>query len=180
MKKFAIIGFLSLLAAGCASTPAPQVSNANTGSVNAANARKPEDSLVATSHSTEKSATPVSPVQNASPGAKKKWTQSGTPIDTAELDAEIAQAEKALKAKPQDAAAKKNLAAAFVKRGIALTEARQYASALGDYRRAQKFEPQNPEAKRWIDEIVNIYGSLNREYPKEGEEPPPLPFEKKS
>jgi cytochrome c-type biogenesis protein CcmH/NrfG len=59
-----------------------------------------------------------------------------------------------------------------------LTDARQYASALGDYRKAIKLDPNNAEAKQWIEQIVMIYESINRDYPKEGEEPPPLAFKK--
>lgn len=109
---------------------------------------------------------------------KTKWTQSGDAIDTKEFDAEIAKAEKNLKAKPKDEAAKKALAEAYFKRGFALTDARQYASALGDYRRTLKYDPTNEEAKNGMDTIIGIYESLNREYPTEGEEPPPLPFKK--
>ena len=64
----------------------------------------------------------------------------------------------------------------IMKRAVALTDARQYASALGDYRRAVKNDPENEEAKNWIDQIITIYGSLGRTPPPEGEEPPPLPF----
>jgi tetratricopeptide (TPR) repeat protein len=77
-------------------------------------------------------------------------TQSGTPIDTSEYDQEITKAEKASKAKPKDEQAKKALAEGYLKRAIALTEARQYASALGDYRRVLKLDENNEEAKKWI------------------------------
>jgi hypothetical protein len=39
-----------------------------------------------------------------------------------------------------------------------------------------KYDPKNEEARGWIDQIISIYNSINKEYPKEGEEPPPLPF----
>ena len=111
---------------------------------------------------------------------KTKWTQSGNPIDTTAFDSEIKQAESKQKANPKDETLKKSLAEAYVKRGIALTDARQYASALGDYRRALKLDPANEEAKKWIEQIISIYESINRSYPNEGEEPPPLPFKKES
>jgi tetratricopeptide (TPR) repeat protein len=107
---------------------------------------------------------------------KTKWTRSGNPIDTSKLDASVKVAEKELKANPKDEAAKKKLSEAFTKRGVALTEARQYASAIGDYRKALKYDPENEEAKKWIAVITNIYKSINREVPKEGEEPEPLEF----
>lgn len=107
-----------------------------------------------------------------------KWSASGEPIDTAKFDGVIAEAEKAVKEKPNDDAAKKTLAQAYFDRGFALTQARQYASALGDYRRALKQDPGHEESKKWIDQIIDIYAMLNKDYPKEGEEPPPLPFKK--
>ncbi len=112
-------------------------------------------------------------------GSKSKWKQSGDPIDTKEFDTAIAVAEVALKKSPNDLAVKKRLADAYFARGMALTDpARQYASALGDFRRAVKYDPTNSTAKGWIDQITMIYDSMNRESPKEGEEPPPLPFTK--
>ena len=110
--------------------------------------------------------------------AKGKWTQSGDAIDTAKLDAAVNLAVKTLAVKPSDAAAKKAVSEAYFNRGTALTEARQYASALGDYRKAYKADPSNTEAKEWIDKIILIYDGLKKDYPKEGEEPPPLPFKK--
>lgn len=107
-----------------------------------------------------------------------KWTQSGDPIDTTKFDTAIASAEKVLKAKPNDAAAKKALAEAYFDRGVALTEARQYASAIGDYRRTLKHDPAHADAKNWIDQIIGIYAMLKKEAPKEGEEPPPLKVKK--
>lgn len=171
MKKI-IISILSALAlTGCGGS-----STANQQSVNVST-QSSNNSMVVSSHSSEsqtKSNTTVVPKSDT----KTKWTQSGNPIDTAKFDAEVAKAEKDLKAKPKDDAAKKALAAAYVNRGLALTDARQYASALGDYRRAVKYDPDNADAKKWIEEIITIYDSINREYPKEGEEPPPLPFNK--
>jgi tetratricopeptide (TPR) repeat protein len=113
-------------------------------------------------------------------GAKSGWTSGGDPIDTTAYDTAIKDAEKALASKPNDAAAKKALAAAYLKRANALTDARQYASALGDYRRALKYDPDNAEAKQWISQITSIYESMNKSYPAEGEEPPPKPFKKES
>lgn len=108
-----------------------------------------------------------------------RWSQSGDPIDTAAFDSNIAGAEKRLKEKADDEG-KKNLAEAYFERGFALTEARQYAAALGDYRKALKYEPDHEESKKWIDQITSIYAMLKKEPPKEGSEPPPLPFKKAS
>ena len=113
-----------------------------------------------------------------SSNAAPKSAAMGDPIDTAKFDGVIAEAEKAYKAKPNDEAAKNSLADAYFDRGFALTEARQYAAALGDYRKALKLVPNHEESKKWLDQIVSIYQTLGRPAPKEGEEPAPLPFKK--
>jgi tetratricopeptide (TPR) repeat protein len=166
MKKIIILSFLLFAFIGCNS---PQPVNVSPQSSN--------NSTSVTSHSTN-----IMPTQNQADGPKSetktKWSQGGNPIDTSEFDAAIASAEKNSKAKPKDEAAKKALAEAFYKRGFALTDARQYASALGDYRKALKFDPNHADAKIWISKIIEIYDGLNKSYPAEGEEPPALPFKK--
>ena len=169
--KLIIITLLLLASFGCDSAGKPVPQNTNTATVTS-NKEKPQTAIA---HSLENQ-TPKNDASQS--GEKSKWTQSGDPIDTKEVDAAIASAEIALGKKPTDAAAKKALGAAYFNRAEALTKARQYASALGDYRRAMKHDPSNAEAKDWIDKIIMIYGSINREYPKEGEEPPPLPLKK--
>lgn len=168
MKILAIVGLGVLIFTGCSSSAPRAVENSNSNQSSPRNEKM--QSVV--SHSTENQTPPAG---NAT-GEKTKWTQSGNPIDTKEFDSEIAAAVKAQKAKPKDVAANAALAEAYFKRGFALTEARQYASALGDYRRTLKYDASNEEAQKWIDMITSIYNSKNQEFPKEGEEPPPLPF----
>lgn len=167
MKASFLLFAAALAAAGCTSNQAPVSQNTNAAAP--ANAGRPQ-SVIA--HTTENQP-PVA--SNSAPG---KWSAGGDPIDTAKFDGTIAEAEKMVKSKPDDAAAKKLLSEAYYDRGDALTKARQYASALGDYRRSLKYDPENQEAKDWIGQIVNIYQMLKKEPPKEGEEPPPLPFKK--
>ena len=166
MKKVIAVSLLSFAFVGC-NNSAPQISQQPVANTNS----RPSEMVAA--HTTENKSVP-----GAKSEGKTKWTQSGEPIDTSDFDQKIAAAEKNLKSKPNDEAAKKALAEAYYQRGFALTEARQYASAIGDFRRALKYEPENADAKKWIATIVNIYDSINRESPKEGEEPPPLPFKK--
>jgi tetratricopeptide (TPR) repeat protein len=172
MKKISALAFSILISVGCG-TPPEQAVNSPAKNVN-------NNSLTVSSRSQNNPPNFPNPSSTAAPksGAKTKWTQSGEPIDTAEFDAEIVKAEKSLKAKPNDETAKKALAESYFKRGFALTEARQYASALGDYRKALKLDPTNEDAKTWIQKIIDIYDGLNKDYPKEGEEPPALPFKK--
>jgi tetratricopeptide (TPR) repeat protein len=150
---------------------AAPVANTSQPATNVTNQSNEVRSLIA--HTTENQ-TPKP--ANAAGGAK--WSQSGDPIDISKFDEAIASAEKDLKDKPSDAAAKEALAEAFFARGFALTEARQYAAALGDYRRALKHDPDHEESKKWIGQIVGIYSMLKKDAPKEGEEPPPLPMKK--
>ena len=176
MKKITLIGLAAIAAAGCDSAPRP-VANTNAANTAVVGSNRGERSETVIAHSSENQPPASMPAGNsAAPGSKGKWTQSGDPIDTKEFDTAIAAAEKEVKAKPTDAAAKKALGDAYMKRAVALTDARQYASALGDYRRALKNDPENDEAKNWIDQIITIYGSLGRTPPPEGEEPPPLPY----
>jgi len=164
MKSYFLIA-TAFFAAACA-TNAPVVQNSSNS--NASNGRP----QTVTAHTTE-GRPPMASSNGSSPG---KWSASGDPIDTAKFDGTIAEAEKAVKNKPDDKATKKSLADAYFDRGFALTEARQYASATGDFRRALKLDPTHEEAKKWLDQIVGIYKMLKKEPPPEGEEPPPLPF----
>jgi len=168
--KSIILTLLLLASFGCNNAGNPVPKNTNGASV-LSDKEKPQTAIA---HSLENQ----TPKNDAPAGEKSKWTQSGDPIDTKEFDTAIASAEVAFGKKPDDGDAKKAVSAAYFHRGEALTKARQYASALGDYRKALKHDPSNTEAKEWIDKIIMIYDSINRGYPKEGEEPPPLPFKK--
>lgn len=169
MKLLVLATTIFLFTSACtnAAKPVAQSNNSTTAT--------PDKSQTAIAHSSENKAD----APYARPGGETgKWTASGDPIDTKSMDSAIMSAEKALEGKPADPKLKKTLADAFYKRAVALTEARQYASAIGDYRRTLKHDPTNADAKEWVDKITMIYGSLKREPPKEGEEPPPLPFKK--
>ncbi|HUF02662.1 MAG TPA: tetratricopeptide repeat protein [Aridibacter sp.] len=170
--KYSIIFATAVFALfGCGDSAAPVGSGDNTASQNE---RQLEGETVI-AHSTDRSG--KNPADNsAGGGGKSGWSRGGDPIDTASFDAEIASAKKALDASPNSDSAKKTLSEAYTKRGVALTQARQYAAALGDYRKAVKLDPSNQTAKTWIDQIIVIYSGMNKEYPKEGEEPEPLPY----
>lgn len=114
----------------------------------------------------------------ASPATSPPMAGGGDPIDTSKYDEEIAQAEKKLEKKPDDAGARTALAHAYLKRAGALTKARQYRTALGDYRRTLKYEPENEEALNMTSTIIGIMKQMGREVPAEGTEPPPLPMKK--
>ncbi len=172
MMKTLILTITVCFLIGCSNAAKPIAQSSNASAVTAT----PEKAQTAIAHSAENN----EPGPYTRPGGESssKWTASGDPIDTKEFDAAIMSAEKALSGKAGDATAKKSLGDAFYKRGMALTEARQYASAIGDYRRALKHDPANADAKEWIEKITMIYDSMKKSAPKEGEEPPPLPFKK--
>jgi tetratricopeptide (TPR) repeat protein len=92
----------------------------------------------------------------------------------------IEKAEKDYNARQSDAKAKEKLGEAYFTRAFALTEAAQYRAALGDFRKGLKLKPDDKDAKAMHDRIISIFQSINREPPKEGEEPPPMPFNKGS
>jgi tetratricopeptide (TPR) repeat protein len=167
--KYLILLSAALTFTACDNAGPKLVANSN--AVNTSqNSARPETVIA---HSTENK---TAPMGNSS--AKTKWTQSGDPIDTKSLDAAIADADKALKSKPNDDELKSALAEAYFSRAMALTEARQYASALGDYRRVLKYDPENAQAKDWVKQIIGIYNDMGRESPPEGQEPPPLRINK--
>ena len=170
MKQLAIILSVAFILSCNRAQPV-----ATTNATNTTPSNRVDRSQTAIAHTTENQ--PPKPVN---PGTSGKWTQSGDPIDTSKFDEAISSAEGALKGKPADDGAKKLLAEAYFQRGVALTEARQYASALGDYRRALKYDPNHEDSKKWIEQINGIYQMLKKEGPKEGEEPPPLPFKKEA
>ncbi|NOT49205.1 MAG: tetratricopeptide repeat protein [Acidobacteria bacterium] len=170
--KYCITFFLAAMSFGCMNSAQPISQNTNTSNQPPARNEKPQ---TVTAHTTENQPAPSA---NSNGTAPYKSAGMGEPIDTAKFDGTIAAAEKLVTSKPADTEAKKDLAQAYYDRGFALTEARQYASALGDYRRALKLDPTHEDSKNWIKQITDIYAMLKKDAPKEGEEPPPLPFKK--
>ncbi|HTH51909.1 MAG TPA: tetratricopeptide repeat protein [Pyrinomonadaceae bacterium] len=160
MKKIAIL-LAACLAVACGSSAPPVAENSNAAPGGPVGGR-PQTAIA---HTTEGGTPPAS---NGAPASK--WTQGGDPVDTTAMDVAIEKADKS--------GDKKSLSQAYFKRADALTQARQYAAALGDYRKALRADPSNADAKNWIDQITMVYQSMNREAPKEGEEPAPLPFKK--
>jgi len=171
--KFLLISSLAVVLAGC-TAKSPEISNS-------AVPERNDRARTVLSHGPEVQDPAIknTNIATGQPGAKTKWTQGGDAIDTSGFDLAIASAEKDAKSKPSDDVAKKGLSQAYYRRAVALTDSRQYAAALGDYRRALKYDPENSDAKEWIDKIIMIYDSMNKESPPEGQEPPPLPFKGK-
>lgn len=156
-------------AVGCQSTT-QQTVNTNVA------AQKPNNSEVVSSHSV--SGKTLKPPSAASNPFSSESSPMAKAVDVGAMTADIEKAEKIYKEKPTDEKAKENLAKAYFVRAFALTEAAQYRAALGDFRKGLKLNPNDSEAKNMHDEILRIFKSINREPPKEGEEPAPLPIKK--
>lgn len=174
MKYLAIIGFAFLFIA-CGN------SSASVQNTNAASAPQRAEKLQSTTvHTTEGQATPPVVNENAATAADSakggKFSQGGNPIDTTEFNKAIAAAQREMKPNPKNEEARKKVAQAYFERGFALTEARQYAAALKDYRSALKLVPDHEESLKWEKQIIGIYEMMKKEFPKPGEEPDPLPW----
>lgn len=100
----------------------------------------------------------------------------GEAIDTTKYDAEIARLQKQAEKRAGGESEQSALAHAYLERANALTKARQYRAALGDYRRTLKYDPANDEAKQMAGTIVAILRQMGRDVPAEGAEPSPLPY----
>jgi tetratricopeptide (TPR) repeat protein len=162
MKKLLILP-LSLFLVACGSGVKYQQVGKQTDSENRA------DNLIVSSHSQTTNKTDIASKNMESPMAR--------PIDVSEMTAEIEKAKKEYEKNPESRKAKEKLADAYFKRAFALTEAAQYRAALGDFRKGLKLK-KDEEAQKMHDKILEIFASLKRQPPKEGEEPPPMPFNK--
>ena len=179
MKKIITLSFLALFAVACDQNNQTQItSNAN---VNAA-AQKSNDAAIVSSHSqtAENTLSAAPPKSSSAGGAAMDSSPMAKPIDVAEMTAGIEKAEKEFSANQKNEKAKDNLAKTHFARAFVLTEAAQYRAALGDFRKGLKLNPNDQAAKKMHDEIIRIFQSINRQPPKEGEEPPPLPFNKQT
>ncbi len=111
------------------------------------------------------------------PSVSQSSGGGGEAIDTSKYDAAVDSAKKQLDRKPNDAAARTQLAQAYLARANALRDARQYRVALGDYRRTLQYDPENRDAQQNAAMIVMIMKQMGREVPEPGQEPTPLPFQ---
>ncbi len=174
MKKYLAISLASLISIGCgAASNQTATSNNNVAVVqssNAATVRPPNDSPIVSSHSTDAKEKPPAPSADK-PASTSTESPMARPIDVAQMNADIEKAEAEYKKNPK---AKEALAKAYFIRATALTDAAQYRSALGDYRKGLKLDPNDEDAKKMHDQIISIFQQIGREPPKEGDEPKPL------
>lgn len=150
---------------GGGSNSAPTVTNQNAASTN---------QTTVSQGSTQSAHT--SPTAASSKAATPSAAGGGEPVDTSKYDAEIKRLEERAKKKAGDQATQLALAKAYTDRGDALTGARQYRAALGDYRRALRLNPNDEQARQMSGTIISILKSMGRDVPPEGQEPAPLPL----
>jgi tetratricopeptide (TPR) repeat protein len=162
---FACLGALAL--AACGGKDANTTPN-NNGAGNANVSRANTNGPIAAHNAPGGPPASTQPAGNPGPGP------TGDPIDATKLDADIDKAEKAHAAKPNDVKTTKALGDAYLARAQALTEARQYRAALGDYRKTLKYDPTNEEATSMSNQIISIMQQMGREVPAEGQEPPAM------
>ena len=160
---------IALFAAGCGTPSATNNTNGNAATTTASNQafRTSNANLPPVSSAHGDNAIPAPSAAAPASGSAQKPS-----IDTAALDAKIEKAEA--KAKGGAQADKLAAAAALVERANAYRDAGQpslYKFALGDYRRALRYQPDNTEAREKMNEIVSIYQSLGRPVPDNGKEP---------
>jgi hypothetical protein len=162
---FASSALLALAAfAGCASSS----TNANTSnsSANQSTQTAKTQTVVVPPVSSAHGTTAATPAQASGASVSEKPS-----VATPELDAKIAKADAKAKATSATDADKKAAAAAYIERANIYYSAQQpqlYKFALGDFRRALRYDPNNSEARGKMDQIVSIYQSMGRPVPTNG------------
>jgi hypothetical protein len=112
---------------------------------------------------------------NAAPGAAGGGASGGggarPPVETPELDAKIQKAEAKAKAPGAGDADRKAAAAAYFERADFYRDQGMpalYKFALADYKCGLNYDADAKDARGKMDEIVQIYQSLNRSVPEVG------------
>lgn len=181
MRKFLVtLSSVSLITvAACGPQSASDTAtSANTGSTNAAASPSPAAGAqtagglppVTSAHGGGQPAAP--PVAGGGAASPPPGGGASAPgVDTKQLDTKIEQAEAKARAAGAGDADKKAAAAAYVERGNIYYSAGApalYKFALGDFRRALKYDPSNSEARAKMTQIVQIYESMGRPVPTNG------------
>jgi hypothetical protein len=167
-----LLGCAALLLASCGGAGAPVATTNRNSNAQANNSQtslqhgtRPAANLgVAPSHGSGAAAAP--------PAAPATSAPSKAPVETPELDAKIEKASAKAKASGASASDKKAAADAYLERGNFYYNAGNpmlYRYALGDFRRALRYDPANGEAKDKIKQIEDIYTySVKKPIPDNG------------
>ncbi|HEY9404690.1 MAG TPA: hypothetical protein VIQ24_18680 [Pyrinomonadaceae bacterium] len=161
----------ALAASGCGSQSNTNNTSGTAGSGNTSSATRPAQSSgippVSSAHGSN-------PLGGAPAAGNAGASDKPSGIDTAALDTKIERADAKAKAGGATQADKLAAAAAYLERGNLYRDAGQpalYKFALGDYRHALRYQPDNAEAREKMNEIVSIYQSMGRPVPTNGSEP---------
>ncbi|HEX6186250.1 MAG TPA: hypothetical protein VFZ44_20340 [Pyrinomonadaceae bacterium] len=161
----------SALLAACGGANPPAATSAQNSNARANSAQtslqhgtSPSANLgVVSSHGGGTTSAPAGPATSA---------PSKAPVETPELDARIEKASAKAKASGASASDKKAAADAYLERGNFYYNAGNpmlYRYALGDFRRALRYDPANGEAKEKIKQIEDIYTySVKKPIPDNG------------
>jgi tetratricopeptide (TPR) repeat protein len=163
MKKIIFTSLIALFAISCSNSAPTQIQTEKPISSNK------EATTTVAAHTTENQP-PANSSSGGSPNTKA--------VDVTKLTENIETLEKIVKKNSKDVKTNMELATVYFQRAFALTDAAQYSAALGDFRKGLKLNPNDKEAKGMHDKIVEIYESMGRPAPKEGEEKAPMPIEK--
>ncbi len=158
---------------GDSASQSNQNANASNTASRSGTASKSKELGATSSHSNGGGATATTN-GGAAPAAAAGGEADRALANTAEYDERIEKAAKKADASGASAADKQAAAEAYLARGNVYRDAgnpRLYKFALGDYRRALRYDPTNSEAKEKMDEIVSIYQSMGRPVPTNGLEP---------
>jgi hypothetical protein len=160
----------ALLAAFAGCSPSSTNANASSSSASQSSQTTNTQTVVVPPVSSAHGTTAATPAQASVATSSEKPS-----VATPELDAKIAKADAKAKAANATDADKKAAAAAYVERANVYYSAQQpqlYKFALGDFRRALRYDPNNSEARGKMDQIVSIYQSMGRPVPTNGLDQP--------
>lgn len=161
-----------MFAAGCGTPSATNNSNTNSAATTSNQSSRTANTSLPPVSSAHGDNSTIAPPATSSAAPNSSSQKPG--IDTATLDAKIERAEAKAKAAGATQADKLAAAAAYLQRANVYRDAGQpmlYRFALGDYRRALRYQPDNEEARAKMDEIVSIYKGMNKPVPENGNEP---------
>ena len=145
LKTCAALFALALMASGCG-----KGASGGKGQTNVAASASPQGGGAAGS------------TNNAAANTNANAADAQQALASGKLDAEIAQLEAQAEKNPEDDAARAALAAAYIRRGDALRDARRLDEALRDYQSAQRIDPDNEEAQLRLEQLDQESGAEPR------------------
>ena len=152
--------------AACSPSSQPAANGANSSAAVPGQSANTQTVVVPPVSSAHGSTAPATNAQAAGATSAEKPS-----LATPELDAKIAKAEAKAKAPNASDADKKAAAAAYLERANVYYSSQTpslYKFALGDFRRALRYDPDNAEARAKMDQIISIYQGMGKPVPTNG------------